>query len=400
MLRNVKLALHNLAQNVVRQTKSLAVIVLCFALALFSLIYMYAYYTGVKKGDVETSGRDTYVVNVKLPALPDALPVISPERHEKLLEYIGARRLPDLYAVRYEGTTQTNRYEGRPLSPDHAVGRPYQVVGMQYWDAGRLMWGLFQEARLMQGRWLRRGDMGKNRAVVHWTLDTENSPDVSAMPPEVTLMHDDTVYQTVGMADFFTDTSGGYCIVIPIDTYIEKGYPVYNVTLLFSASPNVFQRRGLKKFVNTELFPGGNFVLEAAYSDDSGGRVSRYAHQLATSVYMGFLACVNALALFIFWMRNNMRQSAIYMMHGLSAPNLKWTLAMEVGFITMIGFSLGLAVFFAVRLLIPGAENYLYALRWWEPLVMMLGIEAFVQLCVDVAYLNTYTNDALISQVY
>nr|WP_122012219.1 FtsX-like permease family protein [Maliibacterium massiliense] len=418
-----KLAWYDIRQYVAKQRKAFFVLMFSFGLALFAFCYLYTYFTGVKH-DPAAGGQDTYVVNIVLPELPDSLPVITQSRDAALRQFIAQNRYPALYALRYEGPTYANRNEGEILTPAYNVGEPYYVIGIDPNDTGRMRFGVETTPEIMEGRWLKPEDAGTHTAVVHWTLATAQDPlennlddinrysrqddpalagiinktGVYPMPPRVQLMHDDVSYNVVGKGDFFTDFSSDYSIAIPLDTYIAEQYPIQNIQLLFPTSVSGRQQEKLAAYVS-ELFPGFTFKADSTYSDNTGGRVSRYAYQLMNAGYMSLLACINALSIFVFWLKSNMRQYTVYLMHGLSAKRLKGTLAIEVLIITLLGFAVGLAVFALMQAIIPTAENYLYSISWWEVLVMMAGIELFIQVSVDTVFAQVYTNDALIDQL-
>ncbi|MGI6005685.1 MAG: hypothetical protein ACOX88_09795 [Christensenellales bacterium] len=419
MIRNIQLAAQDMYAYFKAQKKSLLVIILCFALALFTLLYSYAYHTGIKQ-DVSEGGRDSYVFNMSIESWPQAPPVVTAQRDAQLRQYLLSSGLPSFYAVRYEGTTLFNRYENEPLEQSYAS--PYRVLGVEYQDTGRLRqgWALnpSPEVTLFSGRWLRQGDAGKHRAIVFAKTWPEESPEGMALPETVRLPYDEAVYQVIGAADFTTDTAygprdpeiftsaaiadifpevSGHYILIPMETFIEEQYPIFAVTLLFSKSPTRGQKARLEQKLE-EIFPSGDFSVNTVYSDGVVG-ISRYHQQIISSVYIAFLGCVNAVVLYLFWLRLNMRRTAIYMMHGLTGSNLKWTMAIEAALVTMLGFAAGIALYALVRLLLPPHQNFMYALDWTGALYMMLGIEVFVQVCVDVNYVMTYTNDALIVHI-
>nr|WP_162990610.1 FtsX-like permease family protein [Maliibacterium massiliense] len=429
MHRILWIAWIDIKQFLLKQTRSFCLVILCFGIAVFGTCYFYTYFSGIRHGFYQER-KEVYEHNVVFNFSEDqGYPVIDTTIDQKLRSFFARKNAPGLYAFRYGGDLQLNRENHSVFGIDvseYQPGLPFGVIGLASNDNQRMNYATAdQKPVLFEGRWLDESDVEKYHAVIHWAVATEatlqnnmlteeyyypvdpNHPQsgqlridkILPMPETVRLMHDDVDFDVIGKADFSTDSSHEFSIVIPQDIYIKEGYPTSNFTIFTYRKMSNAQRHAFELYLREDVFPGYNFVTNSSYDELNVVKRNRYIFQITSALCLGFLACINAISIFVYWIKMNLRKYVIYMLCGLSPQKLRCILNFEIAIISLAGICLGIGIYYISLLIVPMASHFMYTVQWWEIVVIISIIEIFIYACQWWIYHGLMTNNTLIAYI-
>jgi ABC-type antimicrobial peptide transport system permease subunit len=157
----------------------------------------------------------------------------------------------------------------------------------------------------------------------------------------------------------------------------------------------------LQRVVQTmqEINPNYSYETNSTFGAAEDNLVAQRRFRLARYFLLSLLACINAISIFAFWMRRNMRNYAICLMCGASGKRIRRAVRLEMLLLTTAGFAVGMALYRVMLWLVPMADPYVYRMTPWDFTLFLGSIELCIQGIVSVIYRRSIHNDALIDQI-
>jgi ABC-type antimicrobial peptide transport system permease subunit len=213
------------------------------------------------------------------------------------------------------------------------------------------------------------------------------------MPETIRLSNDDTEYQVVGRVNGAINNAGESHIVIPKQTFIEKGYPIVEITILTEKRASTAQIQALDEYLRTAI-PEAAFKISAKVDDVQQQRVNEYLYELAITAFLGVLACINAVSIVGYWVYQRRQVYSVYITCGMYRGQLTAMLLLEVFFITTLAFALGAVLYRVFDYFVPRVM-YAYPLSWQEQGAIYAFIEVVSLLLVYIQYRFLMARDIL-----
>ncbi|MGI6005151.1 MAG: FtsX-like permease family protein [Christensenellales bacterium] len=417
------LALYDIRRLVKTQIKSFLLLLLCFGIAMFAVCYFYTYFTATKKYFTDHENA-YYTINLTcIETNHQGYAEMTAERDALLREFLAKDGMPKLLRIWYTGVPLYNMVEDKIMVEDeiNVPGTAQFIIGIDVNDD--LSFGP-SAPRQIKGRWLDEEDRNTYRAVIHWTLALDNVEDlmVSAesyyipfvdgdpksgmvnvaklppMPQTIGVADEQTKYEVVGMAEFSIDYVRYMTAIIPIETFVKQAYPLLNITIMTQERLSNAQRSELVALMQ-DMMPNHTFSTASNFDDSIVRHENEFVGRMVRYSSLGILACVNAVSVFVFWMKRNLRPYALYLLCGCSEKRLRRTIVMEVALLTGLGFIVGLLLYYAVLWAIPMQEPYTYAMSLAEIAAVLFFIELATQIITAFGYRRTVRGEALMEQV-